>query len=89
MSLSETVVSNTLITMIARFAMLFAVPVTLVIAGFVWGAFETNNEQDRELALIKLQIQSMGEVKSKLEVLDDRTITILQSIARIEATLPK
>lgn len=94
----EGLVQNNLLTAVGRIAMGLSIPILSGIGGYIWGMEKSIEEIKSELIpSIERRVVSLehdnnvigttiNRVEGKIDIVDDRTITMLQAIARLEAT---
>jgi len=82
MRTADKLVENTLLTAVSRVAMALSIPMFLAIVGFIWGIYISNVDLDKRVTVLE---GKYSEISRQLQVLDVRSISILEAVARLEA----
>lgn len=82
MNAADKLVQNSLLTVVSRIAMILAIPVFFAICSFIWGISLAQTELDKRVTVIEARY---AEINRQLNTLDERSVAILQTVARLEA----
>jgi hypothetical protein len=86
----DQIANNTILVVVSRVMTILALPVFLWFVGYVSGLGTAIDMVKSDLAIEKVRvesnIQSQADLRTQLQALDQRTILILQSVARLEAS---
>jgi hypothetical protein len=86
----ESIAENSWLKLVGRGVMALSIPMFMWVMGYLSGLSASVTSLQQDVSLNKLKIEShnisINELKGALTTLDNRTILILQSVARLEAT---
>lgn len=82
MNAADKLAQNTFLTVSARIATALSIPIFLAVCAFVWNLSLSQIELDKRLSVMESKFLT---IDSTLKTLDDRSIIILQTVAKLEA----